>query len=137
MKNFLLLFFVCSTQCFFAQNNELKNKKARPYSIEKDFEVVATFPTGEENFRKYVTENLKLPEMEGKISGEIIMSFTIGVDGFLTDITLVKNTLGNYGELISIDAVRALRSCPKWNPATIGGKPVRMEQKIPLKITNP
>lgn len=134
MKIYIIIIFSCFAQCCFGQNKIWTT--STKLVADSNFEVAATFPDGEENFKKYVAKNIRLPEIENKISGEIHMSFTIGVDGFLTDIKLTKNTLGKLGEEIAIDAIRVLSLCPKWNPATKGNKPIKMTSMIPLKITN-
>ena len=131
MKIYLTILLICSLQMSFGQNTLKEKDSAKSESI---VEVKAIFPGGEEQFIKYVSSNIKLPEINENVSGEIRMRFTVGKDGNLTDIKLVKNNLGNLGQEISIEATRVLKSCPKWIPANRNGIPITMTSEIPLKI---
>ena len=131
MKIYLVIFFICLFQLSFGQKT-LKKKDST--KLESIVEVKAIFPGGEEMFKKYISSNIRLPEMSDKVSGEIRMQFTVGIDGNLTDIKLVKNNLGNLGLEIAIEATKVLKSCPKWIPANRNGIPISMTSEIPLKI---
>lgn len=123
---------------FIIQNSFSQSKESKIDSIafETTIETIAFFPEGPEAFKKYVERNIRLPEMKDKVSGEIRMKFTVGIDGNITDVKLVKNTLDSLGVEISIDVIRVLKFCPKWIPATRNGKPIAMISYFPLKISN-
>lgn len=131
MKIYLNILLFCFFQLSLGQN-KLKAKDST--KLELNVEVSAIFPGGEEQFKKYVGNNMQLPEMNDNVSGEIRMQFTVGKDGQLTDIKLVKNNLGNLGQEIAIEATRVLKSSPRWIPAYRNGIPVIMTREFPLRI---
>lgn len=131
MKIYLITISICLFQLSFGQNTLKKNDKTKLESIT---EIKAIFPGGVEMFKKYVSSNIRLPEISDNVFGEIKMQFTVGIDGNLTDIKLVKNNIESLGQQIAIDATRVLKSCPKWIPASRNGIPISMTSEIPIKI---
>ena len=136
MKICIIIFFICYSQYSLGHKKEAENKNSTKSELKSAVEIDAIFPGGMELFSKYVKNNLILPEMEGNLHGVIVMSYTVGIDGFLTEIKVVKNTLGSLGENIAIDAVRVLKSSPKWIPASNNGKPIKISNLIPLTISH-
>ena len=136
MKWIFIIFISCFLQFTFGQNKVPKKINQTSSETISTVEIDAVFPGGIELFNKYVSRNLQLPELPENLRGEIIMSYTIGTDGFITDVKLVKNNLGKLGEEISIDAIRVLKSSPKWNPASKNGQAIKRTNLIPIVINN-
>lgn len=136
MKFYMIIFFSCFLQYTFCQTKKPNSKDLTKSEFISTVEIDAIFPGGMEAFSKYVSTNTQFPEMPDNIFGEITMSYTVGTDGFITNIKLIKNNLGKLGEEISIDVIRVLKSCPKWLPASKNGKHVKWTSIIPLKISN-
>lgn len=96
-------------------------------------EQVPEFPGGKEALIKFLSENVKYPQVakENKIEGRVVCQFVVDKDGTITDVTVVKS-----GGDASLDkeAVRVLRMMPKWKPGMQKGKPVRVKYTVPVNF---
>lgn len=92
-------------------------------------EVKPDFPGGLEKFYKFVGKNFQVPEEEG-LKGKIFVTFVVEKDGSLTDIKVIRDIGHGTGK----EAIRVLKSCPKWNPGEQNGKKVRVLYSLPISI---
>jgi protein TonB len=92
-------------------------------------ELKPDFPGGMAKFYKYIGQNYQVPEEEG-LKGKVFVSFVVEKDGSLTDIKVIRDIGYGTGK----EAVRVLRSCPKWNPGEQNGKKVRVLYSLPISI---
>lgn len=92
-------------------------------------EVKPDFPGGIEKFYKFVAKNYQTPEEEG-LKGKVFVSFVVEKDGSLTDIKVIRDIGYGTGK----EAVRVLKSCPKWTPGEQNGKKVRVLYSLPINI---
>jgi len=92
-------------------------------------EVKPDFPGGMEKFYKYVGKNYQVPEEEG-LKGKVFVSFVVEKDGSLTDIKVIRDIGFGTGK----EAIRVLKSCPKWTPGEQNGKKVRVLYSLPINI---
>ena len=95
-------------------------------------EVQPTFPGGMQEFYKWVGKNYNYPQMakEQGVNGSIHVSFVVERDGSLTDIKVLRDLKYGTGE----EAVRMLKSSPKWKPGIQNGRPVRVSYSLPIKL---
>jgi protein TonB len=93
-------------------------------------EVLPSFPGGNEQFGKFLGKNLRYPPIarDNGIQGRVFVNFVVEKDGSLTDIKVVRGIGGGCDE----EAVRALKSSPKWNPGVQNGRNVRVSYTIPI-----
>lgn len=92
-------------------------------------EVKPDFPGGIEKFYKYISKNYQVPEEEG-LKGKVFVSFVVEKDGSLTDIKVIRDIGYGTGK----EAIRVLKTCPKWNPGEQNGKKVRVLYSLPISI---
>ena len=92
-------------------------------------EVKPDFPGGMAKFYKFVGNNYRSPEEEG-LAGKVYVTFVVEKDGSLTDIKVVRDIGYGTGK----EAIRVLKSCPKWNPGEQNGKKVRVLYSLPITI---
>jgi len=92
-------------------------------------EVKPDFPGGIEKFYKYIGKNFQVPEEEG-LKGKIYVTFVVEKDGSLTDIKVLRDIGYGTGK----EAIRVLKSCPKWTPGEQNGKKVRVLYSLPISI---
>jgi protein TonB len=92
-------------------------------------EVKPDFPGGMAKFYKYVGNNYRTPEEEG-LAGKVYVTFVVEKDGSLTDIKVIRDIGFGTGK----EAIRVLKSCPKWNPGEQNGKKVRVLYSLPITI---
>ena len=93
-------------------------------------EVMPQFPGGQIAMLKYIMENMKYPEqaMKEGIQGRVTVSFIVEKDGSISD---VKPILSVH-PLLNKEAVRVVKSMPKWSPGKHNGKPVRVRFNLPV-----
>ena len=93
-------------------------------------EVMPQYPGGQIAMLKYFMENIKYPEqaMKKGIQGRVAVSFIVEKDGSISD---VKPVLSVH-PLLNKEAVRVVKSMPKWSPGKQNGKPVRVRFNVPV-----
>lgn len=98
----------------------------------EDVIVMPEYPGGREAMAKFVESNLVYPEMARKMqqSGEVVVEFTVERGGALTGVNVIK---GICSEL-DAEAVRVVRSMPRWKPGTKNGVPVRVTMTMPINF---
>ena len=93
-------------------------------------EVMPQYPGGLAAMLKYIRENIKYPEqaMKEGIQGRVTVSFIVEKDGSISNVKAVRSV----HPLLDKEAVRMVKSMPKWSPATQNGKPVRVRYNVPV-----
>ena len=85
---------------------------------------------GMDAFMKYLSDNLQYPTkaLRMDISGRVFVQFVVNADGSLQDFEVIKGIGGGCDE----EAIRVLKSAPKWSPGKQRGKNVRVRMVIPV-----
>lgn len=96
-------------------------------------EDMPTFPGGDEARIRYLAENIRYPQMarESGIQGTVFVTFIVERDGTVTDVRVLRGIGGGCDE----EAVRVIKSMPKWNPGKQRGRPVRVQFNMPIRFT--
>jgi len=98
--------------------------------VEKDPE----FPGGPEALLKYLAENLQYPDLarQGNIEGKVYVEFVVEKDGRVTNCKVLRDIGAGCGQ----EAVRVIKSMPKWSPGESAGKRVRtrFQQQVVFKL---
>lgn len=104
--------------------------------VEEVFVVVEKmpeFPGGQAALFKYLSENVKYPVIaqENGIQGRVICQFVVNKDGSIVDVEVVRS-----GGDASLDkeAIRVIKSMPKWSPGQQRGKAVRVKYTVPVNF---
>jgi len=86
----------------------------------------------ETGFREYVRLNTQYPPVaqENGITGRIYVEFTIGTDGTVTDVKLLRGV----DPLLDNEAIRVIKASPKWTPGKQRGKPVKVKYQFPVNF---
>jgi TonB family protein len=102
-------------------------KKFRPV------EIVPDFPGGMEGFGKFIERNLRYPATAraNNTHGRVIVTFVVERDGSLTDLKVARG----IGDGCDEEALRIIKSSPKWKPGYQDGKPVRVAYSVPIAFT--
>lgn len=108
-------------------------EEAEEETIFKVVEESASFPGGMQELYKYVGSNLVYPQQarETGTQGKVFITFVVEKDGSLTDVKVLRDIGSGCGE----EAVRVVKSMPKWKPAKQRGKAVRMQFNLPISFT--
>ena len=93
-------------------------------------EVMPQYPGGQIAMLKYIMENIKYPKqiMEEGIQGRVTVSFIVEKDGRVSNVRLLRSVQ----PLLDKEAVRVVKSMPKWTPGKQNGKPVRVRFNLPV-----
>lgn len=88
------------------------------------------FPGGIDALKDFLHDNLRYPEEAKKkgIEGRVVVQFWIESDSTIADVVVISKP----NPLLDAEAVRLVRSMPKWKPATQKGKPVRCRYTVPV-----
>ena len=91
-------------------------------------EVYPKFPGGPEKMFEFINENLRWPDTEADVIVRVVVAFTVEKDGSLSDIKVVKS----LDPLFDKEAVRLVKSMPKWKPGMDNGEPIRVRSSVPV-----
>lgn len=91
-----------------------------------------TFPGGQAELIKFLSENLKYPKEceENGIQGRVVCSFVVEEDGSISSLRVVRP----IHPLLDKEAIRVLSKMPKWKPGMIKGQVVRVKYTTPLSF---
>lgn len=93
-------------------------------------EVMPQYPGGQIAMMKYIMENMKYPEqaMKKGIQGRVAVRFIVEKDGSISNVRPIHSV----HTLLDKEAVRVVKSMPKWSPGKQHGKPVRVQLIVPI-----
>ena len=96
-------------------------------------ENMPEFPGGDAGLMKYIVNNVRYPAIakEYNITGKVYVSFIVDKSGNVTDVKVVRGVDKN----LDAEAVRVVKSLPKYKPGKQRGKPVRVMFTIPINFT--
>ena len=94
-------------------------------------QVLPRFPGGPQGWGTFL-QGYNYPAMarENNVSGKIFVSFVVEKDGSLTDIQVVRDIGFGTGE----EAVRLLKTSPKWSAGVQNGLKVRVAYTQPITL---
>ncbi len=98
--------------------------------------VIPTFPGGNDSLRAFMFRNLKYPrhELETEIEGRVDVQYIVEADGSLTGIQITKVTPEN-NRAFKNEAIRLVKSMPKWIPGEDASGPVRVLWSLPIRFS--
>jgi len=86
---------------------------------------------GMQKFYNNFMRKFNTPDIGGNVSEiQVRISFVVEKDGSITDVAVVGADPHGAGK----EAVRVMKSMPKWKPAQHNGKTVRSRFTLPLKV---
>jgi periplasmic protein TonB len=99
------------------------------------FQVVETmpsFPGGDASLFKFLGDNVKYPVIaqENGIQGRVICQFVVNKDGSIVDVEVVRPVDPSLDK----EAIRVIKSMPKWSPGKQRGKSVRVKYTLPVNF---
>lgn len=122
------------------QNEQLEEYV--PVEIEEDevveqeiftiVEEMPEFPGGMNKLAEYLAKNIKYPQMarESGIQGRVFVNFVVEPDGSVSNVTVMRSLGGGCDE----EAMRVVKSMPKWKPGKQRGKAVRVSYILPVNF---
>lgn len=91
-----------------------------------------SFPGGEEEMFKYLYSNIKYPQAakENSITGRVFLTFVVEKDGSIANARILRDIGGGCGQ----EALRVVKSMPRWSPGEQRGRPVRVQFNLPVSF---
>jgi protein TonB len=96
-------------------------------------EKMPEFAGGQEALLRYLRSHLRYPgsALAAGVGGKVFMSFVVGADGTISDVTILKG-LG-YG--LDEEAQRVVRQMPAWTPGYQSKHPVPVRFTLPITFS--
>lgn len=96
-----------------------------------DIQKPPSFPGGEKELFKYLSENIKYPALarENNLQGRVTLTFVVNKDGRISDVTILKDPVGGG---CGKEAVRVVNEMPRWVPGEANGNPVKVRYTLPV-----
>lgn len=103
-----------------------------PQEIFTIVEEQPTFGGGEEARQKFLSDNIKYPDLarENGIQGTVYVTFVVEPDGSISNVQVLKGIGAGCDE----EAMRVVKMMPKWTPGKQRGKNVRVKINMPIKF---
>ena len=111
-----------------------KAEGPRHAEILENMKAPDVYPTfkgkGPDAFSAWVTAHLKYPKdaKAAHIDGTVRVKFVIGTNGGVQEVEVEKGVFPS----LDAEAVRVVKSSPKWKPGIKNGKPVRVTYTLPV-----
>lgn len=110
----------------------VEEKKPEPEQIFQAVEEPPSFPGGEQAMYAFLKQNLRYPEMaaQNNIQGRVTVQFVVEKDGTISNVKVVR---GKDPDLDK-EAVRVVKSMPKFIPGRMNGQSVRVFYTLPVNF---
>lgn len=95
-------------------------------------EQMPMYPGGEAALMGYLRDNIKYPTVaaENGVQGRVVVGFVVERDGSITDV----NILRGVDPSLDREAMRVVKSMPRWNPGKQNGSAVRVKYQVPVSF---
>ena len=118
------------------ESDEMVAIEIEEESDEEFFMVVENmpeFPGGDAGIMKYIQKNVKYPPIakEYNITGKVFVSFIVDKSGSVSDVKIARGV----DKSLDAEALRVVKSLPKYKPGKQRGKAVRVMFTIPINFT--
>ncbi|BFM42002.1 hypothetical protein CFS9_06430 [Flavobacterium sp. CFS9] len=128
MNKFFLLLLICFAQVTFSQTNK-ESEQTTTNSVSDNNEIYniagidvkPEFPGGIIQFNTFLSKNFINPAEKPTLKGTIYFTFIIEKDGSISDIKIIRDLGFKTGD----EAIRVLKSAPKWTPGKHQNKVIR------------
>lgn len=86
----------------------------------------------QEKMLKFLYAGMKYPETARKegVEGTAVIQFAVAKDGAIENVRLLRDPGAGCGA----EAVRVVKTMPKWIPGKQRGKPVKVQYNLPMKF---
>lgn len=95
-------------------------------------EQMPSFVGGDQALLEYLGTTIRYPEIakEADVSGIVIVQFVVLQDGTIDEAKVIRSVF----EPLDQEALRVIRSMPKWNPGMQNGRAVKVYFTIPIRF---
>lgn len=95
-------------------------------------EQMPMYPGGNAALMGYLRDNIHYPTVaaENGVQGRVVVGFVVERDGSITDV----NILRGVDPSLDREAMRVVKSMPRWNPGKQNGSAVRVKYQVPVSF---
>ena len=127
MKKVLIsiVLFLCYATSF--AGDWINNTDDYEYTV---VEQMSQFPGGIAALIAYLRDNIHYPTVakENGVQGRVIVNFVVKKDGSITNVSVLRGVDPSLDK----EAIRIVKSMPRWIPAQQNGNTVRMKYQVPV-----
>lgn len=93
-------------------------------------EQMPMYPGGDAALMQYLSSNIHYPAVaaENGVQGRVVVGFVVEKDGSITDV----NVLRSVDPSLDREAMRVVKSMPRWTPGKQNGSAVRVKYQVPV-----
>lgn len=106
-----------------------------PNKIYDNAEVMPEYPSGQVALMRYIAQNVKYPKsaQENGTQGKVVVQFVVDTDGSIIN----AYVLTSVDPDLDTEALRVIKSMPRWTPGKQKGKNVRVKYAVSVKFRLP
>lgn len=95
-------------------------------------EQMPMYPGGEGALLGYLRDNIHYPTVaaENGVQGRVVVGFVVERDGSITDVKILRGV----DPSLDREAMRVVKSMPRWNPGKQNGSAVRVKFQVPVSF---
>ena len=108
-------------------------KRRESEDRDKIFDACEQPPTFKDgDVRAWLAKNMQYPPeaAENGISGRVVIGYVVERDGSISNVQVLRGVDPSLDK----EAVRLVKSMPKWNPGMTNGSPVRVKYNVPVQF---
>lgn len=126
----LILMSVMIACCFLTANAQKTVVSQNNQKVYEHPEVMPEYPGGMSAMVEFLSKNVKYPKdaAKQKVEGRVLVWFVVESDGSLTDVKVAKKVFPS----LDAEAVRVVKTMPKWTPGKHNDQPVRVRFALPI-----
>ena len=111
-----------------AVNANATNQKS--HKVYEMVEEMPMFPGGQKEMMTFLSKTTKYPAkaVKKKIQGRCLVQFIVEKDGSISNVRVMSKV----HPLLDAEAIRVVKSMPRWMPGRLKGKPVRVKFNLPV-----
>ena len=93
-------------------------------------EQMPMFPGGDAALMSYLANNIQYPTVaaENGVQGRVVVGFVVERDGSITDVRILRGV----DPSLDREAMRVVKSMPRWTPGKQNGSAVRVKYQVPV-----
>ncbi len=113
-------------------NDNGENNDATVSGVFDVVEKMPEYPGGIEEMMKYLSMNVRYPEAAFKVGaqGRVLVQFIIEEDGSISNVSVLQKV----NDDLDAEAIRVVKTMPKWTPGMQDGKTVRVKYALPISF---
>lgn len=117
-----------------SRTNKASNSSVSDDKVYNVVEQMPSFPGGDGAMMSWIKSHVQYPPeaREKGLQGRVLVKFVVEKDGSLSNIEVAKSV----DPILDKEAVRVVKSMPKWHPGKNQGVALRVKGLVPVNITN-